>query len=88
MSKDKKSWKFDAAGWLFFLAVFLVLVAPGIAVAWRFIYPAYSRWYPVVTGMAVAAIAAGTVSWAVNAVLQRRQKKQRIARRKKAKKQR
>jgi xanthine/uracil permease len=88
VSKDKKSWKFDAAGWLFFLAMLLVLVAPCIAVAWRFIYPAYTRWYPVVTGIVVAAIGAGTVSWAVNAVLQWRQKKQRIARRKKAKKQR
>jgi hypothetical protein len=37
--------------------------------------------------MVLAAVGAGVVSWAVNSVIQRQRKKQRIARRKKAQKQ-
>jgi hypothetical protein len=41
---------------------------------------------PVAMGAVTAAIGAGLLSWAVNAVLQRRAKKRQLAARKKAKK--
>ncbi len=86
---SKKNWyDFDAAGWLFWFVVFVLLIAPCIWLAWQIIYATYGRWYPIITGIVFAAVGAGVVSWAVNAVMQRKQKKERIARRKKAKKQR
>jgi uncharacterized BrkB/YihY/UPF0761 family membrane protein len=84
---SERAFKFDAAGWLFWTVVFVVLAAPCIFVCWRIMDPSVSRWYAIVTGSVLSAIGAGTISWAVNAVLQRRQKKQRMARRKKARKQ-
>lgn len=80
-------WNIDAAGWVFWLIVFVLLSGPGIYAAWRIVYPETSRLVPIVVGMILAAVGAGVVSWAVNAVIQRQHKKLRIARRKKARKQ-
>ena len=85
---SKEHWlKFDAAGWLFWLVVFFVLVGPCVYGTWQVVYSTVSRTVPIVTGLVLAAVGAGLVSWAVNAVIQHRQKKQRIARRKKVRKQ-
>jgi hypothetical protein len=78
--------RLDAVGWLFWIAVFLVLIGPCIYGSWQITYPDKSRLYPIGTGAGLAAIASGFVSWAINAVLQRREKKQRIERRKKVRK--
>jgi ABC-type uncharacterized transport system permease subunit len=80
-------WNIDAAGWVFWLIVFVVLAGPCIYGAWHIVYPDTPRAIPIVTGMVLAAVGAGVVSWAVNSVIQRQRKKQRIARRKKAQKQ-
>jgi len=85
-NKDE-GWKFDAAGWVFWLVVFVLLAGPCVFGTWKIVYSTASRTIPIVTGLVVAAVGAGFISWAVNAVVQRRQKKQRIARRKKARKQ-
>ena len=77
----------DAAGWLFWVITFLVVLAPCIWGAWQIPYTTKSPWIPIVFGAVGAAVAAGLVSWAVNAVLQWRRKRQRIAERKKLKKQ-
>ena len=79
--------KFDAAGWLFWLIVFIVLVGPCIYGTWKVVYSTAPRTVPIIVGLVLAAVGAGVVSWAVNAVIQHRQKKQRIARRKKVRKQ-
>ena len=86
VSKESR-WKFDAAGWVFWLIMFILLAGPCIFGAWKIVYSTASRTVPIVTGLVLAAVGAGTVSWTVNAILQRRQKKQRIARRKKVRKQ-
>jgi hypothetical protein len=78
--------RLDAAGWLFWIVVFLILIGPCIYGAWQIIDPDKNRLYPIGTGVVLAAIASGFVSWAVNAVLLRREKKQRIERRKKVRK--
>jgi hypothetical protein len=77
----------DTAGWLFWIIVLVILAGPCIWAARLFIYETSSILYRIGAGLVLAAVGAGVVSWAVNAVLQWRQKKQRIARRKKAKKQ-
>ncbi len=86
VSKEHR-WKFDAAGWLFWLIIFVVLTGPYIFATWKMVYKETSLRVPIVTGIVFAAIGAGLISWAVNAVLQRKQKRQRIERRKKARKQ-
>jgi hypothetical protein len=87
VSNKDTGWKFDAAGWVFWLIVFVLLAGPCIFGIWKIVYATANRSIPIVTGLIVAAIGAGFISWAVNAVVQRRQKQQRIARRKKTRKQ-
>jgi len=74
----------DAVGWIFWLIVFAVLLGPGIWVSWKVVYRSVSPLYPVGMGAVSAALGSGLVSWAVNAVIQTRQKKRRIAEKKKA----
>jgi len=78
--------RFDAAGWLFWTVVFALCAGPCMYAAWQIIDPKANRLYPIGTGFVVAAILAGFISWAVNAALQWREKRQRIERRKKARK--
>lgn len=84
MSKER--FQFDAAGWGFWGIVFAVLLGPSIWGAWHMMYQAQRSAVAVGAGLVVAALGAGVISWAVNAVLQRRQRVQRVAERKKAKK--
>jgi len=83
----KKDWlNFDAAGWRFWLLVFLLSLGPYMYGSWQLVYDDASRLIPISMGGVLAAVSAGIVSWAVNSVIQKRVKKQRHARRKKAKK--
>lgn len=86
MLEKKKRFDFDAAGWGFFLVVFALLVAPGIYLSWQLVGQWASRAYPIIMGIALAALGAGFVSWGVNAFLQNRIKKAKLAGRKQAKK--
>jgi hypothetical protein len=82
----KESFKFDAAGWLFWTVVFAVLIGPLIYLFWNVVYETTSRIVPVGMGVVGAAIGAGFISWAVNAVIQVHTRKKRLQERKKAKK--
>jgi len=85
----KKNWlDFDAAGWLFWVVVFLIALGPCLYGSWHLVYPEVSRLIPLSMGFVLAALSAGFLSWAVNAVLQRHGKKRRSSERKKTKKQR
>lgn len=83
----KHSFEFDAAGWLFWIVVFVVLIAPSIYGSWQIVEQDASPIIPISMGVVGSAVGAGVVSWAVNFVLQTRRRKQRLADRKKAKKQ-
>ncbi len=83
----KESFTFDAAGWLFWSVVFVVLVGPLTYLSWNIVYETASRIVPVGMGVVGAAIGAGFISWAVNALVQFRAKKKRVQERKKARKQ-
>lgn len=86
MGKNK-GFEFDAAGWLFWIVVFVVLLGPGIYGSKLAMYDdtPWVTW--VGGGLVVAALGAGMVSWGVNSVVQRRRKRLRIAEKKRAKKQ-
>lgn len=84
----EKGWlDFDAAGWPFWIVVFLIAVGPCLYGSWHLVYDEVSRVLPVSMGLIFAALIAGFLSWAVNTVLQKRVKKRRHSERKKAKKQ-
>ena len=85
MSK-KTSFEFDAAGWLFWAIVLVLLLGPCLYGAWKITYSGTSWPIRIGIGSVSAAVGAGFVSWAVNAVLQRRLKKQRLSERKKKRK--
>lgn len=86
MAKQKSSFEFDAAGWLFWTFLFLVLVGPCLWLAWRITYDTANVLVRIGMGVVSAAVGSGVLSSAVNWVLQRRRKKQRLVERKKAKK--
>jgi len=83
----KKGYEFDAAGWVFWLVVFGLLLGPGIYGSKQIMYEdtPWMQW--VGGGVVVAALGAGIISWAVNSVVQRRRKRLRLAEKKRAKKQ-
>jgi hypothetical protein len=83
----KKEWEFDAAGWAFWVILFLVLIGPCIYLGKIVCYDDTSPTVWVGFGIVFSAIGAGLISWAVNSVVQRRRKRQRIVERKKAKRQ-
>lgn len=81
----KSSW-LDTAGWTFWFVVFLVLVGPSWYVFWLIRYTR-SHWSStVILAIVAAAVGAGLISWAVNTLIQYRQKRQRTLQRKKARK--
>lgn len=86
--EKKRSFEFDAAGWGFWVIVFFVLVGPAIYGSWHVVTERASRGIPVGMGLVGAALGAGLVSWAVNAVLQFKRKKEKLAERRKSKKKR
>ncbi len=84
---SKSSWlDFDAAGWIFWTVVSLILAGPCVWVAWRIVDPYVSKAYPITIGGIAAVILASFVSTGVNWVLQRRRKRVRVAEKKKSKK--
>lgn len=82
----KTAGSLEAVGWLFWLITFLVLVGPLVYGCWQITHAAASRLVPVVTGAALAAVGSGLIAWPVNSFLQYRNKKRRLAQRKKARK--
>lgn len=83
----KNIWRnFDAAGWLFWTILFVVLIAPGTYLAFKFTDKRALLALRIGSGVIVAAIGAGVISWAVNAIVQHLGKKRRLAERKLAKK--
>ena len=87
MPNEKKP-KFDAAGWGFWGIMFALFLAPSIYGVWTYTLRVQRSEIAIGAGMVLAALAAGIVSWAVNAIVQHRLKKQRLAERKLAKKKR
>ena len=88
MAKKEKSRWFDSAGWVFWLITFAVFVAPCIYAAVKFTYPEISWPVRAGTGLVSASIGAGLFTFSVNAVLQWRIRRQRLAKRKEAKRRR
>ncbi|HIJ72766.1 MAG TPA: hypothetical protein HPP83_01575 [Candidatus Hydrogenedentes bacterium] len=86
MAKKAKTLRLDAAGWTFWIVVFLVMLAPCTYAAFKITYEGASWTAPVGIGIVAASLAAGLVTWAVNSVLQRQAKKRRQIRRKETKK--
>lgn len=76
----------EAAGWLFWLVSFVIFIAPCIWGAWQVARESATPAAKIVLGVVATAMAASLLSWAVNSVYQYRNKKRRIAERKKAKK--
>lgn len=85
MAKSSRR-EFDAAGWLFWTLVFAVLAGPGMYLAFKFTDKGSFILLRLGAGAMIAAVGAGVISWAVNTVLQYRNRKRRVAKRKKAKK--
>ena len=85
---NEKKYQFDAAGWGFWGLLFALFLAPSIYGVWIFTFRVQRSEIAIGAGVVVAALAAGVVSWAVNAFVQRGRKKQRQAERKLAKKKR
>lgn len=85
---SKNNWlDFDAAGWVFWSIVSLVLLGPALWLAWKITDPYVSRAYPIVIGAIGAIIGASFISTVVNYLVQRRRKRLRLGERKKSKKQ-
>lgn len=82
---ESKITKFTA-GWWFWSILFLILAGPCIYAGWRFTDKDSFPVMRISIGAIVAAIASGLVAWAINAILQFFGRKQRIAERKKVKK--
>jgi hypothetical protein len=76
----------EYVGWKFWFVVFVVTAVPGIYVSYQLVTEQTTFLVPVSMGTIGAAIGAGVISWAVNAILQYRTKKRRLAVRKKVKK--
>jgi len=83
---SKRSPRFDTAGWLFWSIVFVILAVPCIYGVWRVTDEHAFFLMRIGAGVVIAAIGAGVISLAVNAVLQYRNKKRRVVARKRAKK--
>lgn len=85
---DKKVFeeRFTTAGWLFLCITLAVLVGPGIYLARKITYED-TPWIGIIgTGVIVAAVTAGLITWAVNSALQYRAARRRLAAKKKGKK--
>ena len=61
----------EEVGWIFWVVVFALLVAPGIYLAYSLTYDTASTIVRVGFGLFMAAMGSGLVSWLVNEVLQR-----------------
>jgi putative effector of murein hydrolase LrgA (UPF0299 family) len=84
-AEDKREW-FDAAGWPFWLVVFVILLIPSMIGMYAIRREDASWLGPIGMGVFAAALGAGIISWAVNAVIQRRARKRQEQARKQARK--
>ncbi len=82
----KKNAEPFVAGWMFWGIIFLVLSPVAIYFCWQIVEAEESRLIPVGMGLLLAALGAGFVAWAVNAVIQWAQRQRKNDARKKAKK--
>ena len=76
----------DYVGWKFWFVIFVLIAVPGVYFSFQLVTERTTFFVPVAMGGIAAAIVAGVLSWAVNAVLQSRAKRRQLAARKKAKK--
>jgi hypothetical protein len=84
--KKNRTEGLEYVGWKFWFVIFVLIVIPGIYVSFQLVTDRALFLVPIAMGGIAAAIGAGFLSWAVNAVLQYRAKKRHLAARKKAKK--
>lgn len=68
--EKSRTFRLEAAGWGFFVAAFVVLLAPCIYAAFQLVEEHYSRTIPVGIGVIFAAFAAAMATFATNTVLQ------------------
>ncbi len=77
--------RFTTAGWLFLCITLAILVGPSIYLARKITYEE-TPWIGVVgTGVILAAVTAGLITWAANSALQYRAARRRLAAKKKGK---
>ncbi len=76
----------EAIGWLFWIAAFVVLAVPCTYGVWQFKFQDTSGIKAIVIGALLAAVLSAFITYAANAALQSYKKKQRVQKRKKAKK--
>jgi len=70
VKKDQKKFKFDAAGWGFYLITLAILAAPAIYGCFQIVTKTTKWPMPVIMGLFVASMGAGFITWAVNTTLQ------------------
>ncbi len=75
-----------SVGWLFWLITMGIFAGPAIYVCFKIVVEGTFFMVPVGFGLIAAALAAGILSWAVNAVLQFRNRRARLKARKAARK--
>ncbi len=76
----------DVLGWLIWIVLTLVLIAPCIWMMYQFTYDTASTLTRVAAGIFAAAIGAGVVNWLGNEAWFRIRRRQFVARRKSARK--
>ncbi|MFO7973903.1 MAG: hypothetical protein R6V12_04635 [Candidatus Hydrogenedentota bacterium] len=84
--KKNKAESLEYVGWKFWFVVFVIVAVPGSYLSFQLVREGTSFLVPIAMGGVGAAVGAGVVSWAVNAVLQYWAKRRRLAARKKVKK--
>ena len=85
MTKQKKEEGIEAAGWVFFLITFAIMLGPCNLLGWHLRYEQVSPAPILAFSTTIAAIGAGLVTWGANGVIQARRQKQRKAERKESK---
>jgi len=74
------------AGWIFWTILLVLLVGPSMLLMWRITEDDSHIMLRVGSGVVLAAIGAGAISWAVNGLVQWHYKKRRISDKKRTKK--
>ena len=83
---DPSKQPIESVGWVFWLVIFFVAIAPSIYLCWRVTYEGTTLWAPAIFGVLAAALIAGVFSWIVNSILQRRVEQRRKTERRQTKK--